>query len=39
MGPYIAGKVVYDLPYIYGPFLLATVLYWMTGTAPSHTHH
>lgn len=31
MGPYIAAKLVYDLPYCYGPCLLAIVLYWMTG--------
>jgi hypothetical protein len=32
MGPYIAAKAVFDLPYLYGPTLLILILYLMTGT-------
>lgn len=31
LGPYLLSKVIFDLPFIYGPALMATLLYWMTG--------
>lgn len=31
IGPYIVARFVCNLPLGYGPFLLATVIYWMTG--------
>lgn len=30
-GPYLAAKALSELPFAYGPMLLATILYWMTG--------
>lgn len=32
IGPYICARFLCNLPLGYGPFLLATVIYWMTGT-------
>jgi len=31
MGPYLVAKFFYELPMNYGPILLATIVYWMTG--------
>jgi hypothetical protein len=31
MGPYLSAKMFYDMPYIYGPLLFGTLLYWMAG--------
>lgn len=33
IGPYICARFLCNLPLGYGPFLLATVIYWMTGTS------
>lgn len=34
-GPYLAAKFLYELPYAYGPMLMVTILYWMTGLKPT----
>jgi len=34
-GPYLCAKVVYELPFLYGPLVLVTLLYWMTGLIAS----
>jgi len=34
-GPYLCAKVLYELPYVYGPLILVTLLYWMTGLIAS----
>lgn len=31
IGPYMCARFLCNLPLGYGPFLLATVIYWMTG--------
>ena len=31
MGPYLIARFIMDAPMGYGPFLLITMLYWMTG--------
>ena len=30
-GPYMAAKVLYELPFAYGPTILVVILYWMAG--------
>ena len=34
-GPYMTAKILYELPYVYGPMVLVTLMYWMTGLEPS----
>jgi len=34
-GPYLLAKILYELPFAYGPLLLVAFLYWMTGLTPS----
>lgn len=36
LGPYVVSKAIYDLQLLLGPILLATLLYWMTGTTDTH---
>jgi hypothetical protein len=36
IGPYLTARFIMDAPLGYGPFILITLLYWMTGT-PHHT--
>ena len=34
MAPYLASRFIMTTPLSYGPFLLATIVYWMTGMDP-----
>ncbi len=34
-GPYLTAKALSELPFAYGPMLLVTILYWMTGACGS----
>jgi hypothetical protein len=38
LGPYVVSKAIYDLQLLLGPILLATLLYWMTGTTGTRRH-
>lgn len=34
VGPYFLSRYVLVVPYMYAPFVMATMVYWMTGTTP-----
>lgn len=38
-GPYVAARFMSSLVLSCGPVLMASIMYWMTGTSPSHRKH